>query len=413
VIKEASDAGLPAETGFRASTQLASSGFQDAVASGSLKTVLDTIQASNFTGGPEPLVAAFAEALNAYGLERTNENLQAIGVAAQGLFKQTDFQLTELADFAKNAAVFKSANLDMSQSMAAFTALREVLPAAESGTGLRNFVNILQGANATKESRETLGRLGITPDQVDFVGENLQQVIQTLKTATAQMPEQDANVAMIKLFGRENVSTAKLLMQSPERIAELEDLQKNRQQFETDRAVAVAGMQADRNRIANQELLTQVPLADELNALDLQRRQREAFFNNQKEVAAVKVGAVGTVVAEGFDIPLPLGLSVPVPGALSVGKSVDTVVGKPVTENVSRGMLEVFDSFFRSKEDVEAKARAEAAQQHNEAMQAANRQAALLEEIARKQAGRAAPIRPPAGRPVPLAPAAAAAAAAR
>ena len=111
VIKQSSQAGVAAESGFQAATQLAGSGFKDPVQSGSLQTILNTMQASSFQGSPDELVSAFAEALNAYGLEKTNQNLQQIAVSAQSLFKQTDFQLTELQDFAKNASVFEGANI--------------------------------------------------------------------------------------------------------------------------------------------------------------------------------------------------------------------------------------------------------------------------------------------------------------
>jgi hypothetical protein len=340
VIAQASQAGVTAPVGFQAATQLAGSGFANPVQSGSLQTILNTIQASSFQGSPEELVSAFAEALNAYGLEKTNQNLQQIAVSAQSLFKQTDFQLTELQDFAKNASVFEGANIKIDEALAGFTALREVLPAAESGTGLRNFVNKLQAGDLTKENKDNLQRIGVNAGQVDFVGESLTQVLQTVKTATDKMPEADRNAALGKMFGTENVASARLLINSVNRIQELQKSQQNAQQFNTDLATASGGMQAERNRIENQRLLDVMPNAEALNKLDLIEKRREIADKAAVENATLKFGgAVG----------------VGVQATASVLRSGDTVLGEQggtrrgVESALTFGMTD-FLRFFQSSE---------------------------------------------------------------
>lgn len=313
IIRQSSAAGLTAETGIQAATQLAGSGFADAVQTGTLKTVLDTMQASSFQGAPDQLVSAFAEALNAYGLEKTNQNLQQIAVASQSLFKQTDFQLTELADFAKNASVFEGANIKIDEALAAFTALREVLPAAESGTGLRNFVNKLQAGDLTKENKDNLERIGVKADQVDFVGENLTQVLTTIRDATAALPEAQRNAALGKMFGTENVASARLLMGSVGRIGELQASQGDGAQFARDRDIAAGGMQADRNRIENERLLNVMPFAGKLNEMEIEQRKREAKDEATVQRITAETGAgVGLVAQSG----------------LAVARTVDAVVGR-------------------------------------------------------------------------------------
>lgn len=297
VIQQSSQAGVLAPVGFQAATQLAGSGFQNPVQSGSLQTILNTIQASSFQGSPEELVSAFAEALNAYGLEKTNQNLQGIAVAAQSLFKQTDFQLTELQDFAKNASVFEGANIKLDEALAGFTALREVLPAAESGTGLRNFVNKLQAGDLTKENKQNLERIGVNAGQVDFVGESLTQVLRTVKDATDKMPEADRNAALGKMFGTENVASARLLINSVNRIEELQKSQQNAQQFNTDLQTASGGMQAQRNRLENQALIDMMPNAGKLNELDVKNRELDMAVKRKQEELIVAGGLGAAVVA--------------------------------------------------------------------------------------------------------------------
>ena len=343
VIEQSSQAGVKAEAGFQAATQLAGSGFKDPVQSGSLQTILNTMQACSFHGSPDELVSAFAEALNAYGLEKTNQNLQQIAVSAQSLFKQTDFQLTELQDFAKNASVFEGANNKIDEALAGFTALREVLPAAESGTGLRNFVNKLQAGDLTKENKQNLERIGVDAGQVDFVGESLTQVLKTVKDATDKMPEADRNAALGKMFGTENVASARLLINSVPRIQELQKSQQNADQFNTDLQTASGGMQAERNRIENQRILSIMPNAEALNQLENVQRLRDVSQQAAVENATVKFGGATGVAVQATA------------AALNTG---DTLFGQGNTQRQAEGIFTLGGSellrFFSTSEQRQA-----------------------------------------------------------
>lgn len=336
IIEQSSAAGVTAETGFQAATQLAGSGFAKATESGALMTILDTIQASSYQGSPDQLVSAFAESLNAYGLEKTNDNLRQIAVAAQSLFKQTDFQLVELGDFAKNASVFKGANLKIDEALAGFTALREVLPAAESGTGLRNFVNKLQAGDITKEQKENLKRIGVSADQVDFVGENLVQVIKTIQQATAQMPEADRNAALGKMFGTENVASARLLLQSADRIQELQKSQRDEKQFVVDRNTAAQGMQAEANRIANDRLLNIIPIGEQLNELN----------NRFKRFEDANQNVINKLAAENQPI-----LAVGAQAASTVTETANVLSGGSVVPQAESGLLSVFRAILGKNDE--------------------------------------------------------------
>jgi hypothetical protein len=232
------------------------------------------MNATNFQGSPEEMVQGFAQALQASGLAKTNANLEKMAIAAQGLFKTTDFQLAELSDFAKNASVFTAANMSSSEAMAAFTSLREVLKAEQSGTGLRNFVTTLQAGAITTESAANFERIGVNPEDVDFVGESLQDVLRTMKAATDKMPEGERNAALGKMFGKENVASARILLGSVGRIDELQKQQGDRQGFDAAAAVAASGMQAERNRVENERLASVVPIAPALAKRDAEMKRR-------------------------------------------------------------------------------------------------------------------------------------------
>lgn len=297
-IASREDIGATAATALGATTQLASSGFKgDPTKTGTLSTVLGAMQATNFQGSSEEFVKGFAQALSASGLDKTNDNLEKLALQTQGLFKTTDFQIAELGDFSKQASVFEGANLSTQQSLAGFTALREILPAAESARGLKNFVAKLQQGDATKASAKKLAGLGVKSEDVDFVGENLIDVIKTIKASTDKLPEEKRNQALIQMFGLENIASSKVLLNSVERINELETLQGNVGQFRQDQLANAGGMQAGRNRIDNQRLLDVMPNAAALNELENNFRRRENKNKAIVEEAGIEFGAIGSATA--------------------------------------------------------------------------------------------------------------------
>lgn len=301
ILAQARTAGVTANTGFRAATQLYSSGFVDPVNSGTLQTILDIQQGTQFQGSPEELIMGFAETLNAYGMERNKENVGKLGTSAAALFKATDLQLTDMQDFAKNASVFRGANMPIEQSLAGFTALREVLPSAEAATGLRNFTTILQGAGSTKASKDALAALGLRPDQVDFVGEDLTKILATMRQSTQGMREEDRNASMIKLFGRENFASASLLLNNQERVAELQGMQQDTGAFAKDVATARGSMQSDRNRLEIDQQMQLLDRAEETNTRDLSFKRRDAALLDERQRAHNKSMWLGAA-AEATDM---------------------------------------------------------------------------------------------------------------
>ena len=322
VLGQAMKAGATAEEGFGAATQLVSSGFVDPIKSGTLGTILDLKGASNFQGTPEDLIKGIAQTLNAYGMQRTNQNARAIGMSVQSLFKMTDLQLTDLQEFAKNASVFKGAGMGIDESLAGFTALREVMPSGEAATGLRNFTAILQGAGATKSATDALGSMGLQPGQVDFVGENLTTVLERLRDATKGMAEEDRNSGLIKLFGRENFAVASLLMNNPGRIAELQAVQADTGQFEADVRTSRSSMQADRNRIALRTQMSQLDRAAETHAADIAFKTKEAILKNEREAAWTK-GLLPGAAASAAQQLRWVGDLLPSPGIFSQRSQID------------------------------------------------------------------------------------------
>lgn len=377
IIEQSSAAGVTAESGFQAATQLAGSGFDNAIETGTLKTILDTMQAGSFKGQSDELVAAFSQMMNAMGLEKNNQNLQQVAVGAQSLFKQTDFQLTDLSEFAAIGGTVKNANVQFNEGIAAFTTLRDSLPAGEAATGLRNLITKMQKGDITPEGKKDLERLGVKAEDVDFVGESLTQVLTNLNKATEKLGEADRNAALGKLFGTENVTSARMLIEGVPRIQELQGAQGNAAQFEIDRQTAAGSMQSGRNRLANQELLQSLPIAGQLEERRAAMDRRDAGLRGAERQAAVELGAPAAAAVRmggGMASTIEDATGADVVGGSMRGESMSTSFG-----------IAIAKWFMRSETKQDELIRL---QQEANAIAAGNRPAA------RQQVPQARPVRP-------------------
>lgn len=282
-LEVAKAAGVTPQAAFQAETQLSSSAFD----AGVLDTILKITQATNFEGNTAEVVQGVAQVLNAYQLDRSQVNTEKLGASLVNLFRDTDLQMQDLGDFAKNASVFENAGLKLEQSLAAFAGLRNIYQGSESGTGLRNFVSILQSAAGDKSKNEALQSMGLKAGQVDFVGEDLIQVIQTLRDATSKMSAEDSNVAMSKIFGRENVAVANTLLQMDTQIQEFTAIQGDLAALEEKAIVKRESMQADLNRREIERIEQQISREDELHALRLAIIDRENAILARQEASAL------------------------------------------------------------------------------------------------------------------------------
>jgi hypothetical protein len=294
IISESSSAGVKAEQGFRTATALASSDFKDALKNGTLKIALEGMQGTSFTGSPEEYVSAMSQALSAYGLDKTPQNLQDMQVKLAGLFKATDFQAAELTDFAKNASVLEMAGMSPTQALAGFGALREKGTAEAASHQMRNVSLGMMAPNT--EGAKAIKSLGLKPEQLDMVGESFTDTLTTLKTAIDKLPKEKQIPTLEHMFGKENIAGAQNLMKAIPRIKELEGLQNNPEALAKDIKTAKESDQSGRNRRENTELLQIIPQAKGLEGLRTELEVRDATLRDLSRKAALESPVRGAAV---------------------------------------------------------------------------------------------------------------------
>jgi hypothetical protein len=336
IIQESSAAGVKAEQGFQTATALASTGFKDPLQSGALKIALEGMQGTSFAGSPEQYVESTAQALSAYGLDKTPKNLADMNTRLAGIFKETAVQAVDMTDFAKNASVLEK-RMSIEEAFAGFAALREKGTAESASHSMKQVTLGMIAPNV--ESEKAIKELGLKITDLDMVGESFSDAVAVLKTAVDKMPEERQAPVLRKMFGQEGIAAAMNVMEALPRIKELEGVQNNPAALVNNVATATGGMQAQVNRTENATLLESIPNA--VKIADLADRIKVAEDRNQR---AVEKAATS-------DIP---GLG----PAAQVAATLDNAVGVMTRPEIGSGLGDALSAtlggWFKKNDDNQA-----------------------------------------------------------
>lgn len=249
IIKEALKVGATPEVAQSAATQLVSSGFSPQDAQGpALSAMLRGLAASNqLDTDPTAMVQAAGQYLAATGQEKNAANLQTLMVSGQRLFKGTDFQMTDLAAIAPKFQGM-TGRLDIPEQLGLFDLLREKSSADVAGTSAKGIVETLTGAGSDKKRTDLLKSIGLTPDSVDLVGENITTALDSLAGGIGSLPEKSRAGFIQQFFGREIASPAEGLLRERGRLGGIIESMKDVKGFDADVEIATSGLAAGKKR---------------------------------------------------------------------------------------------------------------------------------------------------------------------
>ncbi len=208
------------ETGFgrekvgSAADALASAGFATAEASGgSLRAVLKTLNAQGLREADAGGIAeSLAKFLDASGLDKTQANVESVANQFQA-FSDTNLRLRDLPALATIGGAL-AGKVDPKQQIAAAGVLSRTTDAAPAATALQAVVSNLGTAAGQKDRVESLAELGLKPEQVDFRGEGLTDVLKTLDAALGKKSLPDQDRILTKLVEAANISVFNQLRQN-------------------------------------------------------------------------------------------------------------------------------------------------------------------------------------------------------
>ena len=231
--------------------QLAGAGFSTADAGGGaldamLKLFAGTGQTG--TGNAGQLTQSATQFISAMGMERTADNLERVAVAVQQSYKSGDLQLEDLTQIAAKSSGL-AGKLSPEQVLGAFATIRETMGGEQASTGLKIFGERVTGAREDPMRMDLLKRMQVRADEIDLVGEDISQVLDTMAKGVERLPEKERTAVMQRFFGGEGASAATYLINNRDRIGFYEGRMGNREGFFDDASEAASGPAAQRRRL--------------------------------------------------------------------------------------------------------------------------------------------------------------------
>lgn len=317
----------------KVATQLVSSGFTAEAATGeALDIALQGFQASNLMNeDPTQLTQAMGQFLEAQGLEKNPKNLERIMVGAQRLFKGTDLQVSDFSQLAgKSQALGK--RMSPEEIMGTFDVLRGVTTAEKASTAIKIFGERLTGAKGDKQREDVLTQMGLAPEDVDMIGENVVAVLDRIAVAIDKVKETEREPLLQKLFGTEAGSPIAGLLANRGKIGPAMALLGDRAGFAEDVGIATSGRNAINTRL---ELQQQVEAArgdrgsEEINrAFDLSLRKNgySNFDRWRYSTEASLLQGLGFSPAASIQMVAPVAGLGDIPAAASYGTGMSSRV---------------------------------------------------------------------------------------
>lgn len=247
IEKIAYDRGTKPDQANDIATQLVSSGFSVEEASGpSLDAFLKVLNAANASGGnvdSAQLAEAMGKYIESQGQELNADSINRFGQQGQTAFKNTNFQLGDFQDLAKVGATL-AAGISPEEQIATHAVLKGILPSAEAATAEANFVSRLQTARETPSRVAALRRMGLKPGDVDFIDENMDQVLERMDRGLQSVPEEERAGLMKMVFEESGVTPARHLIANRQKLQKVMQQNQDNTGFLSDVAYAESGTHA-------------------------------------------------------------------------------------------------------------------------------------------------------------------------
>jgi len=338
---------LPFETVSEAGKQLISSGFtyEDAVHGGALEEFAKGVKASAAEGKDfdarqvsESVVQFLHAQSSPKDRELTAANLKRAMREVQSLFLTTNVQFSELTNLAQAAPSMSLAGIDPTTQLALFSKARDVIDPQMAGTMLRNVISrmvTIGGAELTPEAQKELGFdedekvesldvqktrkkglqiLGVKPEQVDLVGESVDEAFGVMAGGFKRLLDAgktaDAAAAAKAIFGERGSVGAIPLILGYREIEERRKMARDESRFTKALAVGTSGESATLIRLENEKRekrLTGSAARDELIAAAIEaggeagivEKGRAKLYLEEREKGIPEALALKTVGGEG------------------------------------------------------------------------------------------------------------------
>lgn len=196
--------------GMQSAVALGSAGASvEDITGGGLDEFLKMVTASNAAGkqvNQAELASSLVKFLKANNLSPNREGMQGSSMAIQQLFGGTNLQASNLSRFARDAGSIASmSHMAPEDQLAQFSMLLDTMSEDTASTAFKSGVISLATSGGNRDKMRGLTMLGLKPGDVDFQGENWQDVYGRLNKGFGSVAPEKRNIAAKLLFGDEGL----------------------------------------------------------------------------------------------------------------------------------------------------------------------------------------------------------------
>lgn len=271
--KVAEDVGWSFEQAGSAANSLMSAGASDKDALGDAsRAVGEMLAAAGMRNeDPEEYATSAANYLKSTGRDVTGENIrELIGKPLIGL-DSTNMTPKDLPALTKVAgSLNRLSDADKFSGMA--NLMNQFTSGAEAATAFRGVMSSLTTKGNSKSWQDAMRRLGVNPEDVDFLGEDLGTGWKNFAKAYDAAPEATRDNDLGDIFGTENVAAAQHMMKTVGTLGEYKNMTGNTSKYWEKVGKGTSGRNAGETRLINEN--ERLKLAQD-QQLDLVRIARE------------------------------------------------------------------------------------------------------------------------------------------
>ena len=280
IMKAAKANAVTPQTAFDTAEQLGSVGFKDSEGV-TLDTALKIIKSSDAKkGSPKDYIEGAARYMEASNQELNAENLLGIASMMRGAF-ETPVVASDLPEFAEAGPALAQQGVDLPTGLAMMTELKRGYSAPMVGTKMRNITQRLSKIRDDKQSMEAMEVLGLSPDDIDAIGESMPVALKRIGDAVAARPKTERAGLMGKLFASENQGPAQFLIDRLAGVEANKELFKDKSVYEAGVKFQMEGESAVKQRATVDLIEQQLKNREGVSDVELMDRYQEREYTRK------------------------------------------------------------------------------------------------------------------------------------
>jgi len=243
--------GIKPEVAAQAATEFVSQGGElPGVRGLPIEEIIKTAKATSATSAITELTKAMVGTIKNLGQELNEDNLARLKNQIVGLFAKTTFQASDLSILGRNIALLQKVNVDQETQFAIFETAKSIAgEPSTAATALKGIVINFTVAATKPRLVGLLAKGGLTPADIDLVGETFNEVLDKIDKFTKELDKSQVLPFLKELVGKNFIGIFAGLLKRRGEIAEKISIQRDPEATAIRLRTATTGPAVERTRV--------------------------------------------------------------------------------------------------------------------------------------------------------------------